>query len=83
MCHLKDLINNLPISPRFTPYYLQESVIPSADELCLLDFGFSDFNMSQTAMTQAVVRMFLDLNLPQDFSIDYKVSGLILLGSSN
>ncbi|KAK7162047.1 hypothetical protein R3I94_004640 [Phoxinus phoxinus] len=51
---------------------LEESLIPSADALCLLDFGFSDFNMSQTAMTQAVVRMFLDLNLPQDFSIDYK-----------
>jgi len=68
-----------PISPRFP---LQESVIPSADVLCLLDFGFSDFNMSQTAMAQAVVRMFLELNLLQDFNIDYKVSGLILLDSS-
>ncbi|XP_043093529.1 cGMP-specific 3',5'-cyclic phosphodiesterase isoform X2 [Puntigrus tetrazona] len=51
---------------------LEEAVIPSAAALCLLDFGFSDFDMSQTAMTQAVVRMFLDLNLPQEFSIDYK-----------
>ncbi|XP_077061200.1 cGMP-specific 3',5'-cyclic phosphodiesterase [Siphateles boraxobius] len=51
---------------------LEESVIPSADALCLLDFGFSDFEMSQTAMAQAVVRMFLDLNLPQDFRFDYK-----------
>ncbi|XP_048053317.1 cGMP-specific 3',5'-cyclic phosphodiesterase isoform X1 [Megalobrama amblycephala] len=51
---------------------LEESVIPSADALCLLDFGFSDFNISQAAMTQAVVRMFLDLNLPQHFNIEYK-----------
>ncbi|XP_067298062.1 cGMP-specific 3',5'-cyclic phosphodiesterase [Pseudorasbora parva] len=53
-------------------YDLKESLVPSAEALCLLDFGFSDFNMSQNAMTQAVVRMFLDLNLPQDFNIDYK-----------
>ncbi|XP_018921162.1 cGMP-specific 3',5'-cyclic phosphodiesterase isoform X3 [Cyprinus carpio] len=51
---------------------LEEAVIPSADVFSLLDFGFSDFDMSQTAMTQAVVRMFLDLNLPQEFNIDYK-----------
>ncbi|XP_039530616.1 cGMP-specific 3',5'-cyclic phosphodiesterase isoform X1 [Pimephales promelas] len=51
---------------------LEESVIPSADVLCLLDFGFSDFNMSQTAMAQAVVRMFLELNLLQDFNIAFK-----------
>uniref|UniRef100_A0A673HLX3 Phosphodiesterase n=1 Tax=Sinocyclocheilus rhinocerous TaxID=307959 RepID=A0A673HLX3_9TELE len=49
-----------------------EVVIPSADALRLLDFGFNDFDMSQIAMTQAVVRMILDLNLPQDFSVDYK-----------
>ncbi len=70
-----------PISNHFP--LLQEAVIPSADALRLLDFGFGDFDMSQTAMTQAVVRMFLDLNLPQEFSVDYKVSGLILLGSSS
>ncbi|XP_073805551.1 cGMP-specific 3',5'-cyclic phosphodiesterase isoform X3 [Danio rerio] len=51
---------------------LEEAAIPSADTLSLLDFGFSDFDMSQNAMTQAVVRMFLDLNLPQEFKIDYK-----------
>ncbi|KAA0722481.1 cGMP-specific 3',5'-cyclic phosphodiesterase [Triplophysa tibetana] len=51
---------------------LAEAIIPSADALCLRDFGFSDCDMSQTAMAQAVVRMFLDLNLLQDFSIDYK-----------
>ncbi|RXN18550.1 cGMP-specific 3, 5 -cyclic phosphodiesterase-like isoform X3 [Labeo rohita] len=50
-----------------------EAVIPSADSFRLLDFSFSDFDMSQIAMTQAVVRMFLDLNLPQEFSIDYKI----------
>ncbi|KAI2668688.1 cGMP-specific 3',5'-cyclic phosphodiesterase [Labeo rohita] len=52
---------------------LEEAVIPSADSFRLLDFSFSDFDMSQIAMTQAVVRMFLDLNLPQEFSIDYKI----------
>ncbi|XP_073698328.1 cGMP-specific 3',5'-cyclic phosphodiesterase [Garra rufa] len=51
---------------------LEEAIIPSADALHLLDFSFSDFDISQTAMTQAVVRMFLDLSLPQEFSIDYK-----------
>ncbi|KAI7810459.1 hypothetical protein IRJ41_002044 [Triplophysa rosa] len=51
---------------------LEEAIIPSADVLCLRDFGFSDFDMSQMAMAQAVVRMLLDLNLLQEFSIDYK-----------
>ncbi|TRY88956.1 hypothetical protein DNTS_013330 [Danionella cerebrum] len=54
------------------PEDLEEPAIPSSDTLCLRDFGFSDFSLSQAAMTQAVVRMFLDLNLPQEFSIDYK-----------
>ncbi|KAK2908673.1 hypothetical protein Q8A67_004510 [Cirrhinus molitorella] len=51
---------------------LEEAIIPSADALRLLEFSFSDFEMPPTAMTQAIVRMFLDLNLPQEFSIDYK-----------
>uniref|UniRef100_A0AAY4B1K8 Phosphodiesterase n=1 Tax=Denticeps clupeoides TaxID=299321 RepID=A0AAY4B1K8_9TELE len=51
---------------------LQEAAIPSAQSLSILDFGFSDFGLSDSITTQATVRMFLDLNLVQDFSIDYK-----------
>ncbi|XP_076149299.1 cGMP-specific 3',5'-cyclic phosphodiesterase [Alosa pseudoharengus] len=51
---------------------LQESSIPSAQTLSLLDFSFSDFGLPDSVTTQATVRMFLDLNLVQDFNIDYK-----------
>ncbi|KAM6939941.1 cGMP-specific 3',5'-cyclic phosphodiesterase [Xenentodon cancila] len=51
---------------------LQEATIPSAQSLNILDFHFSDFGLSEDLTTQATVRMFLDLNLVQDFRIDYK-----------
>ncbi|KAG7238387.1 hypothetical protein INR49_030894 [Caranx melampygus] len=51
---------------------LQEITIPSAEELHILDFHFSDFGLPEDQTTQATVRMFLDLNLVQDFKIDYK-----------
>uniref|UniRef100_A0A3B5Q754 Phosphodiesterase n=1 Tax=Xiphophorus maculatus TaxID=8083 RepID=A0A3B5Q754_XIPMA len=51
---------------------LQETTIPSAESLNILDFHFSDFGLPEDATTQATVRMFLDLNLVQDFNIDYK-----------
>ncbi|XP_029353164.1 cGMP-specific 3',5'-cyclic phosphodiesterase [Echeneis naucrates] len=51
---------------------LQEVTIPSADELHILDFHFSDFGLPEDVTTQATVRMFLDLNLVQEFNIDYK-----------
>ncbi|KAM4595834.1 cGMP-specific 3',5'-cyclic phosphodiesterase [Fundulus diaphanus] len=51
---------------------LQEAPIPSAESLNILDFRFSDFGLPEDATTQATVRMFLDLNLLQDFNIDYK-----------
>lgn len=54
----------------------QEITIPSAGELHILDFHFSDFGLPEDLTSQATVRMFLDLNLVQDFKIDYKVSGL-------
>lgn len=56
---------------------LQETTIPSAESLNILDFHFSDFGLPEDATTQATVRMFLDLNLVQDFNIDYKVSDLL------
>ncbi|XP_029134727.2 cGMP-specific 3',5'-cyclic phosphodiesterase [Labrus bergylta] len=51
---------------------LQEAEIPSADSLRILDFHFSDFGLPEDMTSQATVRMFLDLNLVQDFNIDYK-----------
>uniref|UniRef100_UPI003AAA71EF cGMP-specific 3',5'-cyclic phosphodiesterase n=1 Tax=Centroberyx gerrardi TaxID=166262 RepID=UPI003AAA71EF len=51
---------------------LQEAAIPSAESLYILDFHFSDFGLPEELTTQATIRMFLDLNLVQDFNIDYK-----------
>ncbi|XP_034146893.1 cGMP-specific 3',5'-cyclic phosphodiesterase isoform X2 [Esox lucius] len=51
---------------------LQEAEIPSAQSLHILDFSFSDIDLSEDSTTQATVRMFLDLNLIQDFNIEYK-----------
>lgn len=56
---------------------LQETTISSAESLNILDFHFTDFGLPEDATTQATVRMFLDLNLVQDFNIDYKVSDLL------
>uniref|UniRef100_A0AAX7UIE7 Phosphodiesterase n=1 Tax=Astatotilapia calliptera TaxID=8154 RepID=A0AAX7UIE7_ASTCA len=53
---------------------LQEATIPSAELLNILDFHFSGFGVPEDATTQSTIRMFLDLNLVQDFNIDYKVS---------
>uniref|UniRef100_A0A8D3AKB0 Phosphodiesterase n=1 Tax=Scophthalmus maximus TaxID=52904 RepID=A0A8D3AKB0_SCOMX len=55
---------------------LQEVTIPCAESLHILDFHFSHFGLSEDLTTQATIRMFLDLNLVQDFNIDYKVSSL-------
>ncbi|XP_034544869.1 cGMP-specific 3',5'-cyclic phosphodiesterase [Notolabrus celidotus] len=51
---------------------LQEASIPSAKSLHILDFHFSGFGLPEDVTSQATVRMFLDLNLVQDFNIDYK-----------
>ncbi|XP_029930792.1 cGMP-specific 3',5'-cyclic phosphodiesterase [Myripristis murdjan] len=51
---------------------LQEATIPTAESLNILDFHFSDVGLAEELTTQATVRMFLDLNLVQDFSIDYR-----------
>ncbi|MFT7797415.1 cGMP-specific 3',5'-cyclic phosphodiesterase [Arapaima gigas] len=48
--------------------------IPSAQSLRLLDFSFSDFELSDGETTQATVRMFVDLNLVQSFQMKYKVN---------
>ncbi|XP_035803023.2 cGMP-specific 3',5'-cyclic phosphodiesterase [Amphiprion ocellaris] len=51
---------------------LQEAMIPSGESLNIFDFHFSGFGLPDDLTTQATIRMFLDLNLVQDFNIDYK-----------
>ncbi|XP_076144568.1 cGMP-specific 3',5'-cyclic phosphodiesterase isoform X2 [Alosa pseudoharengus] len=45
--------------------------IPSAQSLRLMDFSFSDFELSDAETTQAAMRMFVDLKLVQNFQIKY------------
>ncbi|XP_066577007.1 cGMP-specific 3',5'-cyclic phosphodiesterase isoform X3 [Amia ocellicauda] len=48
------------------------TAVPSAQSLRLLDFSFSDFDLSDAETTQAAIRMFTDLNLVQNFQMKYK-----------
>uniref|UniRef100_A0A3P9KMB4 Phosphodiesterase n=1 Tax=Oryzias latipes TaxID=8090 RepID=A0A3P9KMB4_ORYLA len=50
---------------------LQVATVPSAQSLRLLDFSFSDFDLSDTETTLATIRMFTDLNLVQNFQMKY------------
>uniref|UniRef100_A0A7N6F7V7 Phosphodiesterase n=1 Tax=Anabas testudineus TaxID=64144 RepID=A0A7N6F7V7_ANATE len=47
------------------------TTVPSAQSLGLLDFSFSDFDLSDTETTLATIRMFVDLNLVQNFQMKY------------
>ncbi|MEQ2269438.1 cGMP-specific 3',5'-cyclic phosphodiesterase, partial [Xenotaenia resolanae] len=47
------------------------ATVPSAQSLRLLDFSFSDFDLSDTETTFATIRMFVDLNLIQNFQMKY------------
>uniref|UniRef100_A0A3P9BP67 Phosphodiesterase n=1 Tax=Maylandia zebra TaxID=106582 RepID=A0A3P9BP67_9CICH len=47
------------------------ATIPSAQSLHLLDFSFSDFDLSDSETTLATVRMFVDLHLVQNFQMKY------------
>ncbi|XP_026868895.2 cGMP-specific 3',5'-cyclic phosphodiesterase isoform X1 [Electrophorus electricus] len=46
--------------------------VPSAQSLRLMDFSFSDFDLSDVETTQATIRMFVDLKLVQNFQMKYK-----------
>ncbi|KAK6493288.1 cGMP-specific 3',5'-cyclic phosphodiesterase-like isoform X1 [Huso huso] len=46
--------------------------VPSAQSLKLLDFSFSDFELSDMETTLATIRMFMDLNLVQNFQMKYE-----------
>uniref|UniRef100_A0A9J8D6J1 Phosphodiesterase n=1 Tax=Cyprinus carpio carpio TaxID=630221 RepID=A0A9J8D6J1_CYPCA len=48
------------------------AMIPSAQSLRLLDFSFSDFDLTDAETTQATIRMFVDLKLVQNFQMKYK-----------
>ncbi|XP_034712472.1 cGMP-specific 3',5'-cyclic phosphodiesterase isoform X2 [Etheostoma cragini] len=50
---------------------LQVASVPSAQSLRLLDFSFSDFDLSDTETTLGTIRMFVDLNLVQNFQMKY------------
>ncbi|KAM4714325.1 cGMP-specific 3',5'-cyclic phosphodiesterase isoform 2-T2 [Anableps anableps] len=50
---------------------LQVTTVPSAQSLRLLDFSFSDFDLSDAETTLATIRMFVDLNLIQNFQMKY------------
>uniref|UniRef100_A0A671Y227 Phosphodiesterase n=1 Tax=Sparus aurata TaxID=8175 RepID=A0A671Y227_SPAAU len=47
------------------------TTVPSAQSLGILDFSFSDFDLSDTETTLATIRMFVDLNLVQNFQMKY------------
>ncbi|XP_061566777.1 cGMP-specific 3',5'-cyclic phosphodiesterase-like isoform X1 [Cololabis saira] len=47
------------------------ATVPSAQSLHLLDFSFSDFDLSDTETTLATIRMFVDLNLVQNFQMKH------------
>uniref|UniRef100_A0A4W5QQS6 Phosphodiesterase n=1 Tax=Hucho hucho TaxID=62062 RepID=A0A4W5QQS6_9TELE len=52
------------------------ATVPSAQSLRLMEFSFSDFELSDAETTQATIRMFVDLNLVQNFQMKYKVGSL-------
>lgn len=54
-------------------FFLKVATVPSAQSLRLLDFSFSDFELSDMETTLATVRMFVDLNLVQNFQMKYMV----------
>uniref|UniRef100_A0A3Q3FCI8 Phosphodiesterase n=1 Tax=Labrus bergylta TaxID=56723 RepID=A0A3Q3FCI8_9LABR len=47
------------------------ATVPSAQSLRLLDFTFSDFELSDAETTLGTIRMFVDLNLVQNFQMKY------------
>ncbi|RXM98928.1 cGMP-specific 3',5'-cyclic phosphodiesterase [Acipenser ruthenus] len=51
---------------------LQAAKVPSAQSLKLIDFSFSDFELSDMETTLATIRMFMDLNLVQNFQMKYE-----------
>lgn len=63
----RDALTMRPVSS------LKVATVPSAQSLRLLDFSFSDFDLSDAETTLATVRMFVDLDLVQNFQMKYTV----------
>ena len=53
---------------------LQKMPIPSVIHYRLLDYSFSDFELSDDDTIKASIRMFLEMDLLNKFHIDYEVS---------
>ncbi|KAG2466637.1 PDE5A phosphodiesterase, partial [Polypterus senegalus] len=51
---------------------LQAATVPSAQSIKLVEFSFSDFELSDTETALATIRMFTDLGLVQNFQMKYE-----------
>uniref|UniRef100_A0A7N9AVG6 Phosphodiesterase n=1 Tax=Mastacembelus armatus TaxID=205130 RepID=A0A7N9AVG6_9TELE len=65
--------NSIWLLPHKHPHAVASiaATVPSAQSLRLLDFSFSDFELSDTETTLATIRMFVDLSLVQNFQMKY------------
>ncbi|XP_076998544.1 cGMP-specific 3',5'-cyclic phosphodiesterase isoform X2 [Tamandua tetradactyla] len=52
---------------------LAAAVVPSAQTLKIIDFSFSDFELSDLETALCTIRMFTDLNLVQNFQMKHEV----------
>ncbi|GFR65885.1 phosphodiesterase [Elysia marginata] len=61
------------IAPEEDAVKLKKVKIPSAQHYNLLDYKFCDFHLDDDNTLKATIRMFMDLNLLKNFSIDYEI----------
>lgn len=71
--HMYTFVIVCPFVYIFYFFYPKAATIPSAQSLRILEFSFSDFDLSEAETTQATIRMFVDLKLVQNFQMKYKV----------
>uniref|UniRef100_A0A6Q2Y6P0 Phosphodiesterase n=1 Tax=Esox lucius TaxID=8010 RepID=A0A6Q2Y6P0_ESOLU len=72
VCVFRHALAHTLLSPLSLPLGVKASMVPSAQSLRLMEFGFSDFELSDALTTQATIRMFVDLNLVQNFQMKYE-----------
>ncbi|KAH9492518.1 Dual 3',5'-cyclic-AMP and -GMP phosphodiesterase 11 [Bulinus truncatus] len=61
------------IAPEEDARKLKKLPIPSSQYYNLLDYKFSDFNLDDDHTIRATIRMFKDLDLLENFKIDYEI----------
>ncbi|XP_059167977.1 dual 3',5'-cyclic-AMP and -GMP phosphodiesterase 11-like isoform X2 [Physella acuta] len=61
------------IAPEEDALKLKKVSIPSSQHFNLLDYKFCDFNLDDDNTLKATIRMFLDLDLIENFKIDYEI----------